>query len=283
MLSSFRDWRPRSSDASRSTDLSRSEPGKMRVGTTRTFWNKSGSALDDDGESKSWLRHAREKSLSDGVQFMSNITLSGSNSPTTGSARLSPAAAQQLGTADEDEPQCDLSGVSYSMSPLDRPIHRRRGRHRLGKSISDNVALMRAMNSSDLFGLDSDISNQHEKSVTATEKLEKQVDVNQSLDNVGSDKCAETGDRRSSMIAETKPKMYSQQSDSSLGRQERIDRKQRRRLMKTQSEGVAFMRTSLSDELKRPPLDTSTKLATLSELAQMSTKVCCLLACLQSL
>ena len=271
MLSSFRDWRPR-----KTSDASSSEPGKMRVGTTRTFWNKSGSALDDDGESKSWLRHAREKSLSDGVQFMSNITLSGSNSPTTGSSRLSPAAAQQLGTADEDEPQCDLSGVSYSMSPLDRPIHRRRGRHRLGKSISDNVALMRAMNSSDLFGLDSDISNQHEKSVTATEKLEKQVDVNQSLDNVDSDKCVETGDRR------RQPKMYSQQSDSSLGRQERIDRKQRRRLMKTQSEGVAFMRSSLSDELKRPPLDTSTKLATLSELAQMSTKVCCLLACLQS-
>ena len=61
------------------------------------------------------------------------------------------------------------------------------------------------------------------------------------------------------------------------------ERKQRRRVMKTQSEGVAFMRSSLADDmhnLKRSTLSSvrgkepESKLETLSELVQMSTKVC---------
>ena len=72
-------------------------------------------------------------------------------------------------------------------------------------------------------------------------------------------------------------KMGTDRAESSLGRHER---KQKRRIMKTQSEGVAFMRSSLPTEKAKLSLDSvkekepEKKLATLSELTQMSTKVC---------
>ena len=85
-------------------------------------------------------------------------------------------------------------------------------------------------------------------------------------------------------MIESKPTSFLQCTGSpqelSLGTKER---KQRRRAKKTQSEGVAFMRSSLPDEmpnLPRPTLspvrenDPESKLETLSELVQMSTKVC---------
>ena len=60
----------------------------------------------------------------------------------------------------------------------------------------------------------------------------------------------------------------------------KLERKQRRRLMKAQSEGVTLMRMSLATEPKRLSLDTveekAEKLATLSELTHVSTKVYCI-------
>ena len=58
----------------------------------------------------------------------------------------------------------------------------------------------------------------------------------------------------------------------------KLERKQRRHLMKAQSEGVALMRMSLATEPKQLSLDTvdekeTEKLATLSELTHVSTKV----------
>ena len=60
---------------------------------------------------------------------------------------------------------------------------------------------------------------------------------------------------------------------------EKNERKQRRRRMKAQSEGVAFMHSTLAPEPTRLSFDTteekeSVKLATLSELTQLTAKVC---------
>lgn len=62
----------------------------------------------------------------------------------------------------------------------------------------------------------------------------------------------------------------------SSGRQER---RQRHRRMKSRSEGVAFMRSNLSNEITTSSLasvkeNEPTRLATLSELTQVSAKVC---------
>ena len=82
---------------------------------------------------------------------------------------------------------------------------------------------------------------------------------------------------------QSKPPLLTGQSSPTLGRAERTlgrsERKQRRRMMKSQSEGVAFMRSSLPREPIRLPLDTLNekkepeKLTTLSELTQISTQV----------
>ena len=84
---------------------------------------------------------------------------------------------------------------------------------------------------------------------------------------------------------QSKPTLLTGQSSPTLGRADqtltlgRAERKQRRRMIKTQSEGVAFMRSSLPREPIRLPLDTldekkePEKLTTLSELTQISTQV----------
>jgi len=100
------------------------------------------SLVQSEGGKGRWLKHSRKKSLSDGVQFMMpNIVSSvhgdsGSTSPTSANSRLSAAAAEQLGAVDEAQDVADESQNNPS-APT-----KRRNR----KSISDSVALMRAMN-----------------------------------------------------------------------------------------------------------------------------------------
>ena len=80
---------------------------------------------------------------------------------------------------------------------------------------------------------------------------------------------------------QSKPPLLTGQSSPTLDRVPlgRAERKQRRRMMKSQSEGVAFMRSSLPREPIRLSLDTldekkePEKLTTLSELTQISTQV----------
>ncbi|KAL7540630.1 hypothetical protein ACHAXR_010673 [Thalassiosira sp. AJA248-18] len=300
MLSAFRN---RSSGAidvgpSESSDPHTLEQRKWSVGKMRVFGR--GDAFDDG--TKSWLGHTRKKSLSDGVQFMSNIgdlnLLRTSSTSPTNSARLSDAAAQQLCAADEDEPLPDGSLDKTADLRWDRPVHTRdrRERRRLQKSISDNVTFMKAMDSADLFAHEN-LPWQPEKPFPALKEsiVEGHHDVDRTLNKEGRDKGPDTGcsprPRSNSLEAakisiddtnfvsgeNPKPKnnnLPRSHADLSLGRHER---KERRRLMKTQSEGVASMRSSFSNELPMLSLDSAKaqkpeKLATLSELTQMSAK-----------
>ena len=116
------------------------------------------SLVQSEGGKGRWLKHSRKKSLSDGVQFMMpNIVSiqgdSGSTSPTSANSRLSAAAAEQLGTVDEAQ---DVADESHN-----NPSTQTRRQNR--KSISDSVALMRGMKSSDSFELETE-SQSHQRS-----------------------------------------------------------------------------------------------------------------------
>jgi len=307
MLNIFRN---RSSDASDGPSSPSSlEQRKGSTGMVRTFQDRSGDAFDE-GQRKSWLRHTRKKSLSDGVLSMmpsidlhhGGLSRSDSGSPTgsSGSARLSAAAALQLHIADEDEPQLDESLFKTEVESsyrnlLAQPVHVKRERYRLTKSISDNVAFMRATDSTDPFAPEN-FPLKHENPVSAPKgDAETQNNIDQSLKMVGTEKVFETGrhPRQRSNSTEAAmmrsideadvvnggssgpSKMGTDRAESSLGRHER---KQKRRIMKTQSEGVAFMRSSLPTEKAKLSLDSlkgkepEKKLTTLTELTQMSTK-----------
>lgn len=249
--------------------------------------NKSGDALDDGPSNKGWLRQNRKKSMSDGVQLMSNIgdlhlLSSRSSSPTSASSasRLSAAAAQQLGSAEEDE-SSPIDATLFQAS-LDRPSHHGQERRGLTKSLSENVAFMRAMNTDDPFTLHSAPQQPKETLPPQQEEIDHN-DINGSLGNggmeVGSGMRPRSNSTDATMmqnIGKSANDAFFQQPEPSLGR---VERKQRRRIMKTQSEGVAQMRLSLANDLPRLPLDStngrkpSETLAALSELTQLSAKV----------
>lgn len=237
----------------------------LDVGPSVSSGQMKGSFDEGSKATRRWLRHTRGKSLSDGVQFMTtnaclqgDILSSGSSSP-TGSSRLSAAAAEQLSSTDDEPAQ--LADGSQD-DALARPIHSRR-RHPRKKSISDSVALMRSVNNTtDPFAL--------EKTVPHEEKdLQKRVSVDMPKD---------LGQRTPmrSICEKGADNGVSKQPEHSLGK---VERKQRRRLMKAQSEGVAMMRMSIATEPKRSSLVNMAKgnkpntLITLSELTQLSTKV----------
>ena len=237
----------------------------LDVGPSVSSGQMKGS-FDEEGSkaTRRWLRHTRGKSLSDGVQFMTtnaclqgDILSSGSSSP-TGSSRLSAAAAEQLRSTDDEPAQLDGS----QDDALARPIHSRR-RHPRKKSISDSVALMRSVNNTtDPFALEKTVP--HEEN-----DLQKRVNVDMPKD---------LGQRTPmrSICEKGADNGVSKQPEQSLGK---VERKQRRRLMKAQSEGVAMMRMSIATEPKRSSLENMAKgnkpntLITLSELTQLSTKV----------
>jgi hypothetical protein len=122
------------------------------------------------------LRKDRQRSISDGVQFMRNFneadmarSFPGKGSP----LRLSDAAAVRLDSVNENQafqqpPLADnadaqkiANPTSTSMPPSQqRREERIKERRRLRKSQSDNVAFMRAMNSAGLFALDTSTSPQ---------------------------------------------------------------------------------------------------------------------------
>ena len=236
----------------------------LDVGPSVSSGQMKGSFDEGSKATRRWLRHTRGKSLSDGVQFMTtnaclhgDILSSGSSSP-TGSSRLSAAAAEQLSSTDDEPAQLDGS----QDDALARPIHSRR-RHPRKKSISDSVALMRSVNNTtDPFALEKTVP--HEEN-----DLQKRVNVDMPKD---------LGQRTPmrSICEKGADNGVSKQPEHSLGK---VERKQRRRLMKAQSEGVAMMRMSIATEPKRSSLENMAKgnkpntLITLSELTQLSTKV----------
>ena len=154
------------------------------------------------GSGRSWLRHARKKSLSDGVQFMmSNRSLNASSSSSppqspTSSCRLSAAAAHQLHSADEGDSLLVESMLKAKASDesVDKPIHLRGDRRRLKKSISDNVQFMRAMNVNERY-LSESLSWQHEKPPQLPNEgiVEKDNIIGQPLSNSGMDGVSERG------------------------------------------------------------------------------------------
>lgn len=250
------------------------------------FRNKSGDALDEGQD-----RHTRKKSMSDGVQFMSNIgdlhLLPSRPGSPTNSNRLSAAAAQQLGLTEENEHQIDETMFKTVDIADSSTTHERRRRK---KSMSDNVVFMRAMNNTDPFHLNKIPTQTKQQPTLQMNDVENLGGTNKSAVMADVSKVSNkvlTRPRSNSIemirsVNETKNIVHEQghpgpseilgvQSDS------REQRKQRRRLMKTQSEGVAIMCSSLEapilsldsvKERKSPQ-----KLATLSELVQMSAKV----------
>ena len=264
LLSIFRD---RSSDA-------------LDIGPSVCSGQMKGSFDEGPKATRSWLRHTRGKSLSDGVQFMTtnaclhgDILQSGSSSP-TGSSRLSAAAAEQLNGTDDEPAQLDGS--------QDEARHLSQGRrHSRKKSISDNVALMKSVNTTDLFSLENTVPHDEEE-LPKRISVDMARDVGQRVDNSGKSEyhsrllinSLQTPMRS---ICETGAEnLVSKQPEQLVGK---LERKQRRRLMKAQSEGVAMMRMSIATEPKGLSLDIMAKgnkpntLATLSELTQLSTKV----------
>jgi hypothetical protein len=172
-----------------------------------------------------------------------NLLLSGSNSP-RGSARLSAAAALQLQNIMEDE-----THLSEMQSKQQRLC--------LKKTISDNVAFIREMNIDLEVPADKPIITFTENSMLSTRSPNETDVVKGPLES---------------------PRFFDELSDSSS---ERRDRKERRRIVKTQSEGVSLMRLSLPNELKMMSFDPESerqpeRLVPLSELTQLSATVCCL-------
>ena len=250
------------------------------------FKNRSSALLDTgpvdrlaqtEGRNSTWLQHTRKKSLSDGVQLMCGDifhSATGSSSP-TGSARLSAAAAEQLDDTNKSPPPPPLVGLHNES--FAKPIASRRTRHRPKKSVSDNVALMRATNATNMSPFQSDKPLPMEIHVDKPKDPRGQPFGNENQPSIGQ----HTRRPRSNSLEETpiqiKPELLTGQSSTTL---DRAERKQRRRLMKTQSEGVFFMRSSLNgvESASKSPMleslpESSNNLARVCELTQLSTKV----------
>lgn len=198
--------------------------------------------------------HTRKKSLSDGVLTMTtnishgDLLLSGSHSP-SGSARLSAVAALQLQNIMEDE-----THLSEIQSKQQR-------RQFFTKSISDSVAFMREANS--------DLEVPVEKPIT--------IFTDNSINSPSS---PSTRSPESDVVKGhfESPRLFDELSDLPS---ERRGRKEGRRFMKAQSEGVSIMRLSLPNESKMLSFGPETqrepgRLVTLSELTQLTVKVSCL-------
>ncbi|KAL7553150.1 hypothetical protein ACHAWF_016399 [Thalassiosira exigua] len=271
--------------------------------------NRSSDALDATADIIR-SGHARKKSVSDGVQFMGKISIdeedhllshSGSSSPTK-NVRLSSAAAQQLDSADEGglrvvesmfdaEPKPSLNG---SLEQLDRPVHSSGRRQRRMKSLSDGIGLMRAMNSAPP-SADEKVSAfiaenakfqperplalpQERHSESFSSLAEGPAPPGRRMSPRSSPRMSPRSSPSLAMLSinETEvtmgenpvpPKLAPDPMRLSASQEER---KQRRRRMKTQSEGVATMRSSMGT-----PLDSVNEREPLSELtamAQMSSK-----------
>jgi len=186
------------------------------------FRNSRGTPIDSlvqsEGGKGRWLKHSRKKSLSDGVQFMMpNIVSSihgdsGSTSPTSAISRLSAAAAEQLGAVDEAQDAADESHNNPSAQT------RRQNR----KSISDSVALMRAMNqSSDSFELGNKSQlQQHSKPVPLSNEVvsvDKPKPRSNSLEEPPNVKSASKLNDVSSFLSMAPVETASNPSDSSWG------------------------------------------------------------------
>ena len=199
--------------------------------------------------------HTRKKSLSDGVLTMTtnishgDLLLSGSHPP-SGSARLSASAALQLQNITEDENHLS-------------EIHSKQQRRQcFNKSISDSVAFMREVNS--------DLEVPAEKPIT--------IFTDNSINSPSSPSTRSPNESDVVKGRFESPRLFDELSDLSS---ERRGRKEGRRFMKAQSEGVSIMRLSLPNESKMlsfgPEIQREPeRLVTLSELTQLSATVSCL-------
>jgi hypothetical protein len=199
--------------------------------------------------------HTRKKSLSDGVLTMTtnishgDLLLSGSHSP-SGSARLSAVAALQLQNVMEDE-----THLSEIQSKQQR-------RQFFTKSISDSAAFMREANS--------DLEVPVEKPIT--------IFTDNSINSPSSPSTRSPNESDVVKGHFESPRLFDELSDLPS---ERRGRKEGRRFMKAQSEGVSIMRLSLPNESKMlsfgPEIQREPeRLVTLSELTQLSATVSCL-------
>lgn len=276
-------------------------------------------------EERKRLRKGRQKSISDGVQFMRDFNAADSarsfhDSP----PRLSDAAAEKLELVSVDEDQMfqqppltvNVEGQDKANPSSNRQSNteeRRKERRRLRKSQSENVAAMRAMTTDDFFALDTSTSRQRRSIANSTLQLsapqqgnmekptrkpggklfdqlarielspinkseEEDTNINTNVDIDVSSPPKQNGNDNDVDLIETPSKMilpsptilstsrddFSLPSSRRISREdtdaatlnghtkasETLDRKQarrRRRNLRTQSEGVAFMRSSLAD------------------------------------
>ncbi|KAL3822990.1 hypothetical protein ACHAXA_008130 [Cyclostephanos tholiformis] len=193
---------------------------------------------------------ARKKSLSDGVQAMNISTSHGdffcasSNSP-SGSGRLSAAAALRLQNMKEVE-TCPSEMQS------------RQRRRCFNKSISDSVAFMRELNS--------DLEVTAENPIITSNETSEKSHASPSMRSLNEVDVMKGHFENTKLC-----------NDLSYLTQRKHEIKHRRRLMKTQSEGVSSMRLSIPKDLKMLTFDSDIerepeRLVTLSELTQMSAK-----------
>ena len=312
-------------------------------------------------EERKRFRKGRQKSISDGVQFMKEFNAADTarsfhDSP----PRLSDAAAEKLVSVDEDQTFqqppliANVDGQYNANTSSKRQPNveeRKKERRRLRKSQSENVAAMRAMTNNDFSALDTSTSRQRRSIATIgansalqlsdtqqgnMEKLtqrtggdlydhlartefspiKSEVDDTKISNNVDSDDNAlpkrdendndeDQNEKPSKVIVPPPTFLSTSRDDFSIpssrrisredtdaatlnGRtkaSETVDRKQarrRRRNLRTQSEGVAFMRSSLAgtetDSVKPTTLAPvcelggDSQLETLAGLAKLSTK-----------
>ncbi len=134
-------------------------------------------------EERKRLRKGRQKSISDGVQFMREFNaVDTARSFHDSPPRLSDAAAEKLVSVDEDETFqqppliVNVDGQYNANTPSKRKPNmeeRKKERRRLRKSQSENVAAMRAMTNNDFSALDTSTSRQRRTIAT--------IDANSSL------------------------------------------------------------------------------------------------------
>jgi len=179
-----------------------------------------------------------------------------------------------LHSVEEKEPEklatlSELTQMSAKDLPeipdLSQQVKQKR-RSRARRSASEGVAMMRA-------GLTSNTSSADDIAVANLEEESEKVLPKHEAKGVAKMQSICERDYLNGDHPEPS-NLLTGHSELSLGRNER---KQRRRRMKTQSEGVGFMQSSLPDEFTRSSLHSveekePEKLATLSELTQMSAK-----------
>ena len=296
-------------------------------------------------EERKRLRKGRQKSISDGVQFMRDLSTADTAQSFHGSPpRLSDAAADTLVSVDEDQmfqqpplsdsidQQSNVNTSSKNRTPLSQPTaeERRKERRRLRKTQSENVAMMRAMTNDGLFALDTSTSPQRrsiKNNITSSAQLPPQrgstetdtggelsdlLAIKEELEELSPIKSEEGGTKthinvnndastrdtdKPSRISTSLDDFYIPSSrplsredsdqailNESTNASEILDRRQvrrrRRHVARTQSEGVALMRSSLADTCSAKmaslapvcELGGDSQLETLAGLAKLSTK-----------